>query len=67
MSKNIVIIADGTGQDGGKGHDSNVYKLFRMLEDRIRNQIVYYDQGVGTDRRKVHGNAFGSGFTENIK
>ena len=66
MSKNIVILADGTGQDGGKGHDSNVYKLYRMLEDRTENQIVYYDQGVGTDRRIVSGNAFGVGFTENI-
>lgn len=66
MSKNIVILADGTGQDGGKGHDSNIYKLYRMLEDRTEDQIVYYDQGVGTDRRKVSGNAFGVGFTENI-
>ena len=66
MSKNIVILADGTGQDGGKGHDSNVYKLYRMLEDRTEDQVVYYDQGVGTDRRIVSGNAFGVGFTENI-
>ncbi|MBK8781337.1 MAG: DUF2235 domain-containing protein [Anaerolineales bacterium] len=66
MSKNIVILADGTGQDGGKGHDSNVYKLYRMLVDRTEDQIVYYEQGVGTDQRKVSGNAFGVGFTENI-
>ena len=66
MSKNIVVLSDGTGQDGGAGHDSNVYKLYRMLEDRTENQIVYYDQGVGTDKRKVSGNAFGVGFTENI-
>jgi uncharacterized protein (DUF2235 family) len=66
MSKNIVVLSDGTGQDGGAGHDSNVYKLYRMLEDRTENQIVYYDQGVGTDRRKISGNAFGVGFTENI-
>lgn len=66
MPKNIVVLSDGTGQDGGKGHDSNVYKLYRMLEDRTENQIVYYDQGVGTDKRKVSGNAFGVGFTENI-
>ncbi|MDO9300491.1 MAG: DUF2235 domain-containing protein [Anaerolineales bacterium] len=66
MSKNIVVLSDGTGQDGGAGHDSNVYKLYRMLEDRTENQIVYYDQGLGTDWRKVSGNAFGVGFTENI-
>lgn len=66
MSKNIVVLSDGTGQEGGKGHDSNVYKLYRMLEDRTQNQIVYYDQGLGTDWRKLSGNAFGVGFTANI-
>ena len=66
MSKNIVVLSDGTGQDGGTGHDSNVYKLYIMLEDRTEDQIVYYDQGVGTDWRKVSGNAFGVGFTANI-
>lgn len=66
MPKNIVILSDGTGQDGGKGHDSNVYKLYRMLEDRTENQIVYYDQGLGTDWRRVSGNAFGVGFSQNI-
>ena len=27
MSKNIVVLSDGTGQDGGTGHDSNIYML----------------------------------------
>ena len=67
MPKNIVVLSDGTGQDGGRGHDSNVYKLYRMLEDRTENQIVYYDQGLGTDWRRVSGNAFGVGFTKNIE
>ena len=66
MSKNIVVLSDGTGQDGGRGHDTNVYKLFRMLEDRTPNQVVFYDQGLGTDWRKVTGNAFGAGFSKNI-
>ena len=34
MPKNIIVLSDGTGQVGGKGHDTNIYKLFRMLEDR---------------------------------
>ena len=66
MSKNIIVLSDGTGQEGGKGHDTNVYKLLRMLEDRTERQIVFYDQGLGTDRRKVSGNVAGAGFTENI-
>lgn len=66
MSKNIVVLSDGTGQEGGRGHDTNIYKLFRMLEDRSERQIVFYDQGLGTDWRKVTGNAFGAGFSKNI-
>jgi len=66
MPKNIVVLSDGTGQDGGKGHDSNIYKLYRMLEDRTENQIVYYDQGLGTDWRRISGNAFGVGFSKNL-
>ncbi len=66
MPKNIIVLSDGTGQDGGRGHDSNVYKLFRMLEDRTENQIVFYDEGLGTDTKKVTGSAAGAGFSKNI-
>ncbi len=66
MAKNIVVLSDGTGQDGGRGHDTNVYKVFRMLEDRTSQQVVFYDQGLGTDWRKVTGSAFGAGFNKNI-
>jgi len=66
MPKNIVVLSDGTGQEGGKGHDTNVYKLFRMLEDRTDKQVVFYDEGLGTDWRKISGNAFGVGFSKNL-
>jgi hypothetical protein len=66
MSKNIVILSDGTGQEGGRGRDTNVYKLFRMLEDRTERQIVFYDQGIGTDSRRVLGSLAGAGFSENL-
>ena len=69
MGKNVVILSDGTGQEGGKteGRNSNIYKLFNMLEDRTDNQIVFYDPGVGTGLRKVTGNAGGMGISHNIK
>ena len=69
MGKNIVILSDGTGQEGGKteGRSSNVYKLFNMLEDRTDNQIVFYDPGVGTGVRKFTGNVGGMGISRNIK
>jgi uncharacterized protein (DUF2235 family) len=69
MGKNIVILSDGTGQEGGKkaGRNSNVYGIFNMLEDRTDDQIVFYDPGLGTGRRKVTGNVGGMGISRNIK
>ena len=66
MTKNIVIFSDGTGQEGGKGHDTNVYKLFNMIEDRTEKQISFYDRGLGTGWRKITGNIAGMGMSKNI-
>ena len=67
MSKNIVIFSDGTGQEGGKGFNTNIYKLFNMIEDRSSEQVAYYDPGLGTGWRKVTGNAGGMGISRNIQ
>ena len=66
MGKNIVVFSDGTNQDGGRGYNSNVYKLFNMIEDRTDRQVAFYDRGLGTGWRKVTGNAFGAGISHNI-
>ena len=67
MSKNIVVFSDGTGQEGGRGRNTNVYKLFNMVVDRTKDQTVFYDRGLGTGWRKVSGNMFGAGMDQNIK
>ena len=66
MAKNIVVFSDGTGQKGGQGTNTNVYKLFNIIEDRTARQISYYDPGVGTDWRRISGNISGSGISKNI-
>ena len=66
MSKNIVVLSDGTGQEGGVGNNTNIYKIFNLLEDRTEKQVVFYDPGLGTNWQKLSGNAFGSGISENI-
>ena len=66
MPKNIVIFSDGTGQEGGVGNNTNVYKLFNMVLDRSREQVAFYDQGLGTGWRKVTGNIGGGGISKNI-
>ena len=66
MGKNIVIFSDGTGQKGGIGSNTNVYKLFNMIEDRTGKQIAYYDPGIGTDWEKITSLIAGRGFSRNI-
>ncbi len=66
MGKNIVVFSDGTGQEGGKGTNTSVYKLFNMVLDRSPQQIAFYDRGLGTGWRKITGNAAGRGISKNI-
>ncbi len=67
MPKNIVVFSDGTGQEGGRRYNTNVYKLFNMSEDRTTGQIAFYDRGLGTGWRKITGNVGGMGISQNIK
>ncbi|MBT33380.1 MAG: peptidoglycan-binding protein [Thalassobius sp.] len=66
MAKNIVVLSDGTGQEGGIGYNTNIYKIFNMLEDRTQRQIAFYDPGLGTDRKKLAGLITGAGISKNI-
>lgn len=67
MSKNIVVFSDGTGQEGGVGNNTNVYKLFNIVQDRTQQQVSFYDRGLGTGWRKFTGSMFGAGISHNIK
>ena len=66
MTKNIVVFSDGTGQEGGEGPDTNVYKLFKAVENRTSSQIAFYDRGLGTGKRWLTGKMSGAGISENI-
>lgn len=77
MGKNIVICLDGTGNQFGE-KNSNVVRLFRMLERSPTEQVAYYDPGVGTmgdptyktwiarKINKILGLAFGRGLMRNL-
>lgn len=67
MAKNILVFSDGTAQEGGRDLNTNVYKLFNMVEDRTERQIAFYDRGLGTGWRKFSGNVFGAGISKNIR
>ena len=75
--KKIVICCDGTSNDFGD-HNSNVVKLFNVLEKNTDRQLTYYDPGVGTPStydafnpitkklEYVLGQSFGYGLNQNI-
>lgn len=66
MGKNIVVFSDGTGQKGGVNNNTNVYKIFNMIEDRTPDQIAYYDAGLGTGIEGIAGMVGGRGFSRNM-
>ena len=73
-SRNIVLCSDGTGNKGGSGSDTNVFKLYQAVKindfaQHEREQIVFYDNGVGTSKlsvKKAAGGALGLGFRQNV-
>ncbi len=78
-AKNIVVCADGTGNNGGYSPDSNVYKVYNAVNNSfsgkasdgtdVSEQIIFYDNGVGTNKNKylrALGGAFGFGFGRNV-
>lgn len=77
MEKNIILSSDGTGNSGGKGHGTNVWRLHTALDryghrvdPTLRPQIAFYDDGVGTERGKflkLAGGALGLGLGRNIR
>jgi len=68
VGKNIVIMCDGTRQEGGRGAAcSNVYHVFNLLEDRTERQITFYLPGLGVGRQRVLGSAGGLGISRNIQ
>ncbi|MCW8809969.1 MAG: DUF2235 domain-containing protein [Ignavibacteriaceae bacterium] len=78
MSKNIIVCCDGTGNEFGD-RNTNVVKLFEIIDKIPDKQIAYYDPGVGTFSApgaitktqkfitKLFGLAFGYGITKNIE
>jgi uncharacterized protein (DUF2235 family) len=68
--KNIVLLSDGTGNSAAKLFKTNVWRLYQALDlTREREQIAYYDDGVGTSAFKplaLLGGAVGWGLKRNV-
>jgi len=70
MSKNVVLLSDGTGNSSSKLFTTNVWRLYQALDlGNPAQQIAYYDDGVGTSSFKLFailGGVFGIGLKRNI-
>ena len=67
--KRIVICADGTWNSPEDEGATNVIRFSRSISPRDRSgkkQIVFYDWGVGSDRKKLAGGVSGVGIDKNI-
>ena len=54
MSKNIVLLADGTGNSSASPFKTNVWRLYQAVDITSQSgqpQVVYYNDGVGTGTR----------------
>ena len=69
MSRNIVLLSDGTGNSAAKVWRTNVWRTFEALDLSGSDQVAFYDDGVGTSSFKplaILGGAFGFGLKRNV-
>jgi hypothetical protein len=70
MSKNIVLLSDGTGNSSASPFKTNVWRLFQILDlSNPARQIAFYDDGVGTSSFRLFailGGVFGFGLKRNV-
>jgi len=68
--KRLVICCDGTWQQLVSPYPSNVVKLAQSVKPLASGgvpQIVFYDEGIGTDSHKLLGGVTGLGIDRNIE
>ncbi|MBD2491156.1 DUF2235 domain-containing protein [Aulosira sp. FACHB-615] len=68
--KRLVICCDGTWQQLTNAYPSNVVKLAQSVKPTANDgvpQIVFYDEGIGTENQKILGGATGLGIDRNIE
>ncbi|MEM9315864.1 MAG: DUF2235 domain-containing protein [Pseudomonadota bacterium] len=70
MGKALIVFSDGTGNKGGVTNDTNVWRLYQMLDRSGGDQLTFYDDGVGTQTFspiKAVSGAVGWGISRNIR
>ncbi|HID97828.1 MAG TPA: DUF2235 domain-containing protein [Thermodesulfobacteriaceae bacterium] len=69
VTKNIILLSDGTGNGAAKRNKTNVYRLYKCLDLHREDQVAFYDDGVGAQEfvpLKLIGGIFGYGLKRNV-
>ena len=69
MAKNVVLLSDGTGNAASKVWRTNVWRVFESIDIKGTDQVVQYDDGVGSSSFKpaaILGGVFGWGLKRNV-
>jgi uncharacterized protein (DUF2235 family) len=72
--KSIILFSDGTGNSSGKLFKTNVWRMYEAVDlgpspPNMRDQIAYYDNGVGTSAFRplaILSGIFGIGLKRNV-
>lgn len=70
MSKNLVLLSDGTGQRGGVGYETNIWRLYKAISINHPDQLICYDDGVGSQKSrwsKIRGGMAAIGLDHNVR
>ena len=68
--RHIVLLSDGTGNSAGKISKTNVWRIFETIDLSGKDQLAFYDDGVGTGGFQLFrmlGGAFGFGLARNVR
>ncbi len=68
--RNIVLLSDGTGNSAAKLAKTNVWRIYQALDLENKDQLAFYDDGVGTggfQLLRALGGAFGFGLARNVR
>lgn len=68
-SRNLIVLADGTGNSAAKPFKTNVWRLYQALDLDDGSQVAMFGDGVGTSSvrlLRVLGLAFGFGVKRNV-
>jgi uncharacterized protein (DUF2235 family) len=69
LTKNIILLSDGTGNSAAKVWRTNVWRVFESLDLTNSRQVAMYDDGVGSSSFRplaLLGGAFGWGLKRNV-